>query len=429
MCIRDRWYQRRVRGFISTAMASKGTEMLSVEMESLDGGCCGGQSWKKAEMMVNPDGSLTVKEDEEKGNQTKYASDVKYEKGRLLITMDGQTREVKALHESAKAKHKLEKFQREFAAATKFPEKGSTPAKRQKPGKGYGTVEHNTTSEEGADAEEPEEDTGVMWCGTCFTYDQDGDGSIDLKAENEYKLESQVIADSPFQFSGTAKVAKQILEKHVLGTKMWEKILKSNSIHFKLKAGGADLQVYVGFKREWSTLVFVLAADNTEVAACANLATDAPGGVLHHEQGLIRQHFGDKLKKAGGKMIERSLFQGMNAAKKKKFDDDVQKKIKEVNDQNLKNLLLEQEGDTKLKELKEKLFRNMQTIEDRTIAISRNKKAAEQIQRNLNALKTGTKKVKEVACWKRCRRIICCTTLVTLLLTGVFLFLYFYLKK
>ena len=35
----------------------------------------------------------------------------------------------------------------------------------------------------------------------------------------------------------------------------------------------------------------------------------------------------------------------MNAAKRKQFDEDVQRKIKEVNDQNLKNLRLEQAGD------------------------------------------------------------------------------------
>lgn len=63
--------------------------------------------------------------------------------------------------------------------------------------------------------------------------------------------------NSNFTFQAADAVAKQILEKHVLGgvalaawtltqLQMWGTVQKMKKIHFKLAAGGSDLQVFCG---------------------------------------------------------------------------------------------------------------------------------------------------------------------------------------
>lgn len=48
---------------------------------------------------------------------------------------------------------------------------------------------------------------------------------------------------------------------------------------------------------------------------------------------------------------------------------------------------------------------------------------------NAGSLLKKAKVVESVACWKHCKWILCVSILITLILTGVVVFLYFYLKK
>lgn len=81
-------------------MAGKG-EMIEVEMDTTDTGCCGGVGWEKVSMRINPDGSFTVHEhaEQEKGRGpvSKTASSVKYDTNKdvLAVVLDGEAREVR----------------------------------------------------------------------------------------------------------------------------------------------------------------------------------------------------------------------------------------------------------------------------------------------------------------------------------------------
>lgn len=429
------------------------------------GGCCGGSGWNPVNVSLGPaaedDSWELVVDGSEEGQQTHMVHGVTWmEHGQKLSLSGSFPNNISALRlrpsaSSANINPTLKKFQdlsSEFSTWQKRQYEKNKHAGAPAGKVSYGAT--NTTEAEANPMTEPElDDTGIMWVGTIFAYDADKDGKINCDNPAEYKLESQVMTDqrhkpedAPLQeLDMDAATLESTCKKVIEGTllknpKYFDKLTNtsSKSLSFFLK-GGTDpdaprVQAFCSAKKfhSWCTIVFILASEMTEKTASGELAKDILGGSSDVLGGLLLKHFKDACQGfTDDKPRNTSIFHaaGVNPQKVKAYEAELQKRIEIRNKANSKNLHDARKNEKLLEELKANLLKNMDTIQERSIKIKRNKKAAEATRNNAKILNTKAVEVYEVACWKHCKWILCSVTLITLIITAVVVILYFYLKK
>jgi len=425
------------------------------------GGCCGGSEWVNvtAHLDVAPDGqtlTLVIKghhEDVEQGEKDYVVTHVDaFDDRRKYISLTGNFDNNETTCRFMKSDVKLQKWAANYK---RFSRLKADRARVQNATKktDYDTFNNSAGNTTSTDVNPIPEDpalsdpTGIMWVGTIFAHDKDNDGTINYDKPEEYNLEFDILVEhedheaTSLEMTGDqiAAMCNNLIKAQILKRdKLFPKMMKMSTkeISFFLKPpksppGAPKVQVYCSAARYESlhTIIFILASEFTEKSACGGLVLDVLGGG-DLGAGLLAKHFEEGCKGYTNKNPHPgNLFEGYNKQKRDAFQKALTERIKYRNDIYHENVRKAAENEEDLKKLKASLLQNMETIQDRSIKIKRNRKAAETMKANAGSLLKKAKVVESVACWKHCKWILCVSILITLILTGVVVFLYFYLKK
>jgi len=103
--------------------------------------------------------------------------------------------------------------------------------------------------------------------------------------------------------------------------------------------------------------------------------------------------------------------------------------LQKQNGINYEMLMKEKQIDANMKTIRAQIMQNMETIEERRVKIKRNLNLAKEVDKTMDVLGSKATKVADITWWLKMKWYFICGFIATLILTGVVLFLYFYLKK
>jgi hypothetical protein len=324
-----------------------------------------------------------------------------------------------------------------FKASSK--EVGATMGKMAKDyNKGYGSIERGPgtkkkdkvarTQVELTD-EEKEQFQGIMWCGTIFAWDKDGDGNINMQNEEEYIPMSEVAdgedeaaADENADSTDAGSLAKRVLKAHIFNPKKanWKKLQEEQNITFALDK--QQVRIVIRYEPKFNIVLFTLAGLLTQIS----VMDDFQKALLH---GGVLNKLSQKWKNNAKCGYGLNILAEASAQERAEYDTQVAQEITTQNAINLDLLLKARQIDANLETIKQQIAQNMETIQERRVKIKRNLELAKQIDKSLNTLDTKATKVKEIAWWLKMKWYFICACTFTLILTAIVVVLYLYLKK
>jgi len=275
-------------------------------------------------------------------------------------------------------------------------------------------------------AEEEEAFQGIMWCGTIFAWDEDGDGDIDMTKSDEYLAMSEVAdgIDEAAEGSedGAGKLAKRVLKAHIFSPEKtnWAKLQKEEDLTFALQK--QQVRIVVKYAPSVNLVIFSLAGLLTQIS----VMSDFHNALLNN--GVLKQlatQFKNNEKKGKGL----NILEKANEQQKANYDTQVAQEITKQNAINYGMLLKAKQSDENMATIRTQIMQNMETISERRVKIKRDLNLSKEVETSLNMLNTKATKVAEIAWWLKMRCWFIGGFIAFLILTAVILFLYFYLKK
>jgi len=397
--------------------------------------CPSGEVWQKRTIRItgndkDRDGKLVIKDVE--GGELSYEiravifneSTATYPHGALELSyddrlgLDGSN----GLHMFKPSSAETGKTMRKMTSDFKNPNYGAIDKGERGPKKDKVARTKVTLS-----AEEEEAFQGIMWCGTIFVHDEDGNGDIDMDSTDEYQTMSEV-ADGVEEGSaeggsedGAGKLAKRVLKAHIFkSTKTnWKKLQKEQDLTFALVK--QQVRIVVRYEPSVNLVIFSLAGVLTQISVMSDFHKALlTNGVLKQ----LSNQFKANAKKGKGL----NILALANQQQRDNYNTEVSAEITKQNAINYDMLIKEKQIDANMKTIRAQIMQNMESIDERRVMIKRNLNLSKEVDKTMDVLGKKATKVAEISWWLKMKWYFICGFIATLIITGVVLFLYFYLK-
>jgi len=401
--------------------------------------CPSGDGWSKRKItLTGKKGSCKIKiTGGEEGPVEEVVHNVQFQKGQgeyggLFVVYNNTDHSFKAT--SLECANTMRKMETDYKA-------------RGKPGSKYGAAGESAEAEklehEIAKLTDDEKDLmqGIMWCGTIFAWDKDGDGSIDTSASSEeFQLMTEVAngedeappsTDDPIadgremsaaeqkKATSPGKLAMRVLKGHIFGkVATWKKLQQEENITFELKK--QNVKCVILYVPKMHMIMFSLAGLMTAISVMDEFqnALLKKGGTLH---ALEQKH-----KNNTGRGEGFNLLKEATAQERANYDAQVIAEIQTQNARNFQLLLNKKQTDQNLETLKAQYRQNMTAISERRVRIKRNKNLAQDVAKTTDGLDGKTTVVAEIAWWLKwkCRFIICFSISLAVIIICTVVYLY-----
>merc|ERR1740115_360436 len=260
--------------------------------------------------------------------------------------------------------------------------------------------------------EEEEAFQGIMWCGTIFVHDEDGDGDINMDSTEEYQTMSEVadgVEEGAVSEDGAGKLAKRVLKAHIFSSKKpnWKKLKKEQDLTFALKK--QQVRIVVRYEPSVNLVIFSLAGVLTQISIMGDFHKALlTNGVLKQ---LSNQFKGNAKKGKGLNILALA-----NQQQRDNYNTEVAAEITKQNGINYEMLMKEKQIYANMKTIRAQIMQNMETIEERRVKIKRNLNLAKEVDKTMDVLGSKATKVADITWWLKMKWYFICGFIATLIL-------------